>query len=170
MLNLLRKSAARKQIARHLYDELVTRARAPVFFRTFGVPDTMDGRFDLVTLHAWLALAQLRAAGMPQTAQDLTDTIFTGFDEALREQGAGDMAMARKMKAMANAFFGRLAVYDAAADIEALAEALARNLWRGGAVDKRARALASYINNARQRLELSAIEAGRLDFGALPSI
>jgi cytochrome b pre-mRNA-processing protein 3 len=169
MLNLLRKSAARKQIAQSLYDELVTRARARVFFAAFEVPDTLDGRFDLLTVHAWLVLARLKQAGLSDTAQELTNIIFTGFDEALREQGAGDMAMARKMKAMADAFFGRLAAYDGA-DADELAAALARNLWRGGVVDARARALASYIGRAREALASSAAEEGRLDFGALPSL
>lgn len=170
MLNLLRKSAARKQIAQRLYDDLVTRARAPVFFRALGVPDTVDGRFDLVTLHAWLVLGRLQAAGLDQVAQDLTDTIFTGFDEALREQGAGDMSMGRKMKAMANAFYGRLAAYEGAADDGAMATGLARNLWRGSEVDRRAHILALYVRNARQVLELSAIEQGRADFGDLPCL
>ena len=170
MLNLLRKSAARKQMARGLYDDLVIRARAPIFFRDFGIPDTLDGRFDLMTLHAWLALTRLQEAGLEQLAQDLTDAIFTGFDEALREQGAGDMSLGRKMKAMANAFYGRLAAYEGAADEGALATALARNLWRGAEADGRSRALALYVRNARQALELSVMEHGKLDFGDLPSL
>jgi cytochrome b pre-mRNA-processing protein 3 len=169
MLNLLRKSAARKQVAQSLYGELVIRARAPVFFRDFAVPDTMDGRFDLVVLHAWLVLARLRAAGLDQIAQDLTDIIFTGFDEALREQGAGDMSMGHKMKAMADAFFGRLAAYDGAAEDDTLAAALARNMWRGAA-NAPARALMAYVNSARQSLESSALDEGRVDFGPLPII
>jgi cytochrome b pre-mRNA-processing protein 3 len=136
----------------------------------------MDGRFDLVALHAWLLLARLKDVN--ELAQGLTDTIFTGFDEALREQGAGDMSMGHKMKAIADAFFGRLTAYEAAYraggahddDGEALAAALARNLWRGGAVDERARALASYVRSARQSLEISTVEEGRVDFGPLPDL
>ena len=108
MLNLLRKSAARKQEGRRLYDELVSRAREPVFFTAFAVADSLDGRFDVLALHAWLVLAEL---GGGDAAQALTDTIFTGFDEAMREQGAGDMGIARKLKAMADAFYGRMAAY-----------------------------------------------------------
>jgi cytochrome b pre-mRNA-processing protein 3 len=170
MLNLLRKSAARKQIARSLHDELVARARAPVFFTAFGVPDTLDGRFDLLVLHAWLVLARLKAAGLAGIAQELTDILFTGFDEALREQGAGDMGIGQRIKAMANAFYGRLAAYEAADSDTAMAEALAHNLWRGGAVDERARKLASYVRSARQSLESAALEEGRADFGPLPDL
>src|SRR5579872_2003929 len=104
MLNLLRKSSDRKQFAATLQELLVARARAPVFYAVLGVPDTMDGRFDLVTLHAWLVLERLQAAGLDAAAQALTDVLFIGFDEALREQGIGDMGLGRRMKAMANAF------------------------------------------------------------------
>jgi cytochrome b pre-mRNA-processing protein 3 len=168
MLNLLRKSAARKQDSQRLYDGLVSRARQPVFFRDFAVADTIDGRFDMVVLHAWLALSVLKAGGQDEAAQGLTDTIFTGFDEALREQGAGDMGISRKLKAFADGFYGRLAAYEAAADAPALAAAIARNLYRGAGVDAKAQALADYVMHARQSLERSLPD--RLDFGPLPSL
>ena len=101
-------------------------------------------------------------------AQDLTNLIFTGFDEAMREQGAGDMGIGHKLKAMAKAFYGRMAVYDAAKDEPALAEALAKNLWRGANVDDRARALAAYAGRARASLRQSLPDT--LDFGPLPKI
>ncbi len=163
MLNLLKKSAARKQEARLLYDTLVSRSREPVFFSAFGVADNIDGRFDMLVFHAWMALAELKGAG---AAQGLIDTIFTGFDEAMREQGAGDMGIGHKLKAMANAFYGRIAAYDAATSEDELAAALARNLWRGAAVDQRAHALAVYATSARAALKQSL--PGRLDFGPLP--
>jgi cytochrome b pre-mRNA-processing protein 3 len=165
MLNLLRKSAARKQEGRRLYDGLVSRAREPAFFTAFAVADTLDGRFDLLALHAWLVLAELKGE---DTAQALTDAIFTGFDEAMREQGAGDMGIARKLKAMADAFYGRMAAYDTAKDQSELAAALARNLWRGAPVDGRAHALAGYVLSARQSLKQGLPD--RLDFGPLPTI
>jgi len=131
MLNLLRKSAARKEFAMRLEGQLAARAREPFFFRALNVPDTVDGRFDMVALHGWLALERLKAARMEEAAQGLTDALFLGFDEALREQGTGDMGMGRRMKAFANAFFGRLHAYSGAKDETALAEALAKNIWRG---------------------------------------
>ncbi|MBA2590668.1 MAG: ubiquinol-cytochrome C chaperone [Alphaproteobacteria bacterium] len=165
MLNLLKKSALRKQEGRRLYDELVSRSREPVFFADFGVADSIDGRFDMLVFHAWLALAELKGA---PAAQSLTDILFTGFDEAMREQGAGDMGIGHKLKAMANAFYGRIAVYDAAKNEDELAAALAKNLWRGAAVDARSRALAAYAASARAALKQSLPD--RLDFGALPTI
>ena len=167
MLNMLRKSAARKELGRTLEQALSTRARAPAFFTALGVPDTMDGRFDMVALHAYLALTQLKASGQDQAAQALTDALFLGFDEALREQGISDMGMGRRMKAIANAFYGRLSAYGAAESDQEMAEALARNVWRGGRVNENAHALAAYV--ARTRAAIMASPPGTLDFGPLPS-
>jgi cytochrome b pre-mRNA-processing protein 3 len=165
MLNLLKGLAARKQEVTRLYDGLVSRAREPVFFKDFGVADSVDGRFDMLTFHAWLALKELKNSA---AAQALTDIIFTGFDEALREQGAGDMGIGHRLKAMADAFYGRIAAYEAAQNEKELASALAKNLWRGGQPDARAHALAAYAMRARQSLVRSLPQA--LDFGPLPNI
>lgn len=168
MLNLLRKSQDRKQLAAALQEQLIARARAPVFYAALGVADNMDGRFDLVILHAWLVLERLKAAGLDAAAQALTDVLFVGFDEALREQGIGDMGLGRRMKAMANAFYGRLKAYSTARDEGELAAALAKNVWRGAAVDDHARRLAAYVQGARAALAACAMDAGALDFGPLP--
>ncbi|MES2471905.1 MAG: ubiquinol-cytochrome C chaperone family protein [Pseudomonadota bacterium] len=166
MLNLLRKGAARKQKGAALHDGLVTRARQTVFFRDFAVADTIDGRFDMVVLHAWLALSGLKAAGEHEVAQGLTDAIFVSFDEAMREQGAGDMGLSRKMRAFADAFYGRVAAYELAKDEDEMAAALARNLWRGAEVDERARKLAAYVWGAKSTLKQGLPDT--LDFGPLP--
>jgi cytochrome b pre-mRNA-processing protein 3 len=165
MLNLLGK--AQKERGRVLEQQLAARALAPVFFTRFGVPDTMDGRFDMMALHAWLALARLQESGQDKDAQALTDAVFIGFDEALREQGISDMGMGRRMKAMANAFYGRLSAYGTAKTQSEMAQALARNVWRGAAVDDRARALALYVESAKAAL--AAAPAGALDFGSEPA-
>jgi cytochrome b pre-mRNA-processing protein 3 len=168
MLNLLRKSAARKEFTVRLETQLAARARDPYFFRVLDVPDTVDGRFDLVALHGWLVLEGLKTLGMDGAAQSLTDLLFIGFDEALREQGTGDMGMGRRMKAFANAFFGRLSAYSGAGDESMMAEALARNVWRGKPVDDHARALARYVTGARAHLAAGDIAAGQLNFGPVP--
>jgi cytochrome b pre-mRNA-processing protein 3 len=164
MLKLL--GNARKARGRVLEQAVAGRALSPVFFTVFGVPDTIDGRFDMVALHAWAALAQLKACGQDEAAQDLTDALFIGFDEALREQGISDMGMGRRMKALANAFYGRMSAYSAAKTEEEMAAALARNVWRGAQVDARARALASYVEKARAAL--AEAPTGTLDFGPAP--
>ncbi len=164
MLNLLKETAARKQQAAHLYDALVARAREPVFFTVFAVADSVDGRFDMLAFHAWLVLAEL---GGRTPAQELTNMIFTGFDEAMREQGAGDIGIGHRLKDMAKAFYGRMAAYDGAKSPEDLAAALGKNLWRGTGHEAQARALADYAARARAALARSLPQA--LDFGPLPT-
>ena len=114
--------------------------------------DSLDGRFDLLAFHAWLVL---RGTEGRRLAQGLTDTIFTGFDEAMREQGVGDIGIGHKLKAMAKAFYGRMAAYDGAKNEEELAAALAKNLWRGAAPDAPVQALAAYAVSARRHLAAS---------------
>ena len=168
MLNIVRKSKDRRDRVQALYQGIVARARAPVFFRELQVSDSIDGRFDLVALHAFLVLERLKRAGLDGEAQGLMDAIFVSFDEAMRELGVSDMGLGRKMKTMANAFFGRLAAYEAAADEAALRAALAKNVWRGAAPAGAPERLAAYVQSARAALAASDIAAGTLDFGPLP--
>jgi cytochrome b pre-mRNA-processing protein 3 len=169
MLNAWRKSAERRRLSERLCAALIERARAPVFFREHGVPDTVDGRFDLLTLHAWLVLERLEAADRRDLAQALTDGLFVRFDEALRDMGAGDMGMGRRMKKMASAFFGRTRAYSAAADDVELAAAIERNIFRGDGRGESARALALYARLARIHLCSGDVTAGEVDFGPLPN-
>ncbi len=111
MLNALRKSKERRQLAAELHAALVARAREPEFFATFGIKDTLDGRFDLIALHAWLVLERLREAGASSLSQSFIDAVFVGFDEGLRELGAGDIGMGKRVKKLADAFYGRMQAY-----------------------------------------------------------
>ena len=130
-----------------LYGAAVAAARAPVFYTDLGVPDTLDGRFDLVGLHVFLLIRRLRALPPPgaDLAQAVFDAMFHDMDMNLREIGVGDMSIAKKVKQMWEAFHGRAAAYAtalAAGDAVALEAALARNVWRGAARPGQAAALA----------------------------
>lgn len=170
MFGSLRRRNAGKSRAEQLCRAISERARAPVFYGTLGVDDTIDGRFDLVVLHAWLVLDALMSRGEYELAQMVVNTLFLGFDEALRELGVGDMGMGRRMKGMAQAFHGRLEAYRAAPDEEALAAAIQRNVLRGepGRVECASR-LANYCTSVRAQLARSHPERGEVDFGALPA-
>ena len=169
MLNALRLRAARRQVAERLCAEVSNRARATIFFSGFGVPDTIDGRFDLVALHAWLVLDALGAQGERELARRFIDTLFVQFDEALRDMGAGDVGMARRIKKMASAFYGRLNAYRAASDETTLADAIARNVFRGNPAGlEPAHAVANYCFAARARVAQSPLASGEVDFGPLP--
>jgi cytochrome b pre-mRNA-processing protein 3 len=163
MLNTPRRSKERRLAAARIHAAIVARAREPVFFATFGVKDTLDGRFDLVTLHAWLVLDRLKQDA--PLSQAVVDAIFSGFDEALRELGAGDIGIGKRVKKLANAFYGRLKAYDAAKDEGAMAAALIRNVYRGAAAGG-AKAMARYAMAAKARL--AAWQDGDPEFGPLP--
>lgn len=169
MLNALRRRAETRRVSDRLMTELVARARRPVFYERFAVADTIDGRFDLLALHAWLVLDRLKQQGAGALEQGLIDALFVHFDEALRQQGAGDVGMGRRMTKFADAFYGRLKAYGEAADGAGLADAILRNVFRGdmGKVEP-ARALAIYAASARARLSGADLVADPPDFGPEP--
>jgi cytochrome b pre-mRNA-processing protein 3 len=167
MLNALRRTSEKARLVRALNQALTAQSRLPVFYREYGVADTIDGRFDMLCLHAWLVLSRMKSAGEQELAQLLSDAIFIGFDEALRDLGAGDMGMGPRMKKLGNAFNGRLNAYEAAADDETLADAILRNIYRGDAAHEReAVAMARYARAARLKLDTCDPATGALAFGA----
>ena len=174
MLRRSRHSDAAVPAARRLYDGLVARARAPIFHTGFAVPDNIDGRFDLLTLHAFLVMDALKSQGDAggRLGTELVSVIFAGFDDALRELGVGDFGLARRMKVLAGAFYGRLEAYRAADSVAALSSVLLRNLYRGDAArTHEAAMLAHYIVWARAHLmaQAAALLQGEVDFGPLPN-
>lgn len=128
------------RLAATLYAAAVAQARAPVFYRDLGVADTMDGRFDMVTLQVVLLLHRLKQQGevrATKLSQGVFEAMFADMDRSLRELSIGDDGVKHRVKKMGQAFFGRLNVYDAAlaeADDDSLAIALQRNLYRGRAL------------------------------------
>jgi cytochrome b pre-mRNA-processing protein 3 len=168
MLGVLGKSAGRKKLVGRLYAATVERARAPVFFTKLGVPDTIDGRFDLLALHAWLVFEKLRTEQLGELSQGLMDTIFIGFDEGLRDLGTGDMGMGRRIRKLADAFYGRLQAYGASDDVSAMTEAVLRNLYRGQGDLAHAEIVAHYVEGARAHVARSDVTSGEVDFGPLP--
>ena len=147
-----------------IYGMIVTQAREPFFYRDLGVPDTVNGRFDLLVLHLWMVLRRLKpvegGAGM---CQALFDRFCEDMDANLREMGVGDLAVPKRMQAFGEAFYGRAAAYDLALaeGAESLAQALRRNILDGGGIEN-ARRLASYAEAA-----ISAL--GGLDDTAIQS-
>lgn len=163
-------------VVQALYGQLVAQSRCPAFYRDLGVPDTLDGRFDLLSLHAALLINRLAADRAPQShalAQALFDLMFTDMDRSLRETGVGDMMIGKHVKRMADAFHGRARTYDEALAQDAttpLMAALDRNLYGTVATEENSLAImAAYVRREADRLRqtpFSAILAGKLDFGA----
>ena len=97
-----RARRASKALIEQILGEIVAAARRPALYQALGVPDQIDGRFELLTLHAGLVLRRLSALGglADAIAQDLVNSVFTHFDDTLREMGFSDIAVARRLKAM----------------------------------------------------------------------
>jgi cytochrome b pre-mRNA-processing protein 3 len=160
MISWLLGRAERRRTIERLHAEIVAASRHPAFFTAGAVADTFEGRFEILTLHAWLVLRRLAGlpAPAPELAQDLTDALFRHFDIALREIGIGDPSVPKHMRRLAEAFLGRCTAYDGALSTgeEALVAALLRNVY-GGSGD--ARGLAHYVSAAEATLARAPFDA-----------
>jgi cytochrome b pre-mRNA-processing protein 3 len=176
MLNRLFRRKDYDPVARRLYEAIVDQARRPEFYRDWGVPDTLDGRFDMIALHSFLVMHRLKQdhEATAELAQNLFDTLFLDMDRALRELGAGDLGVGKRVKAMARGFYGRVAAYEdgLSAGEEALGKALARNIF--ASVDPSAEQVSVMaVYTARQvrvldRQDTAQLLSGRMSFGAPP--
>ncbi len=160
-----------------LYAAAVGAARQAVYFDRLGVPDTLDGRFDLVSFHVALLINRLRHDGDaegPKLAQAVFDAMFADMDVNLREMGVGDLVVGKRVKKMWEAFHGRAAAYEAAfesGDWPALAEALSRNVWRGEAPPGAPEELAAQAGRIRAALAaqpLAGLLKGEVRFPPAP--
>ncbi len=157
---------------RALYDAAAAQARRPVFYTELGAPDTLEGRFELYTLHVVLLLDRLRDAGSgaAEVRQAVFDAYVRGLDDALREIGVADTSVGKKMKKLAGAFYGRLRAYEtafAALPEQGELKALVGRTLFDQADDGRVDALASYVLTARAALADQAAES--LTGGAAPA-
>jgi cytochrome b pre-mRNA-processing protein 3 len=172
MLHLFQRSASSKSIAA-LYGTIVAQARAPAFYRAYGVPDTINGRFEMVVLHMVLVLRRLESEPAPlrKRGQALFNRFCADMDGSLREMGVGDLAVPVKMRKIGQAFYGRQAAYAAAlaaSDPEALTATLASNVFgQESGMPAGAGRLASYMRAAIRQLagrDGETVGRGELDF------
>ena len=165
MLLPFRRRPGRDPTIQALYGMIVAQARSPGFYRSYGVPDTVSARIDMIMLHLVLVLRRLRAgpAGGDPAGQPLFDLFCQDMDDNFREMGMGDLKVPKEMRLIAEAFYGRAKVYDGAldgGDMAALAAALERNVF-GGPSPLGAARLAAYMQEAARGL--SGIAGGALD-------
>ncbi|WP_029031741.1 ubiquinol-cytochrome C chaperone family protein [Salinarimonas rosea] len=151
----------RRQLVEGLYTRIARASRQPGLYLEADVPDTVEGRFESLALHVVLTFRHLRTLPDPaaDVNQDLADALFRALDQSLREMGVGDLAVPKKMKTLAEAFYGRARAYDPlldAGDAEGLAVALQRNVTGG---EEPARRLAAYALEAQDRLRGQDLDA-----------
>lgn len=174
----------RAQIAHDLYLAVINQARLPAFYMEYGVPDTLDGRFDLIVLHAALVMRRLRgigdgdAAEAKEVAQALFDLMFADMDQNLREIGVTDTSVGKRVKQMVRAFYGRATAYEEALNAggAGLGEALRRNLYgtvEGDLPAALPAGMARYLMTQEGRLTAqnsADLMAGRIAFSAPESL
>ena len=145
--------------AEKLYAAAIEIARHPVFYEQFGVQDSVDGRFDSLSLVVILIMRRLKNCGADgkEISQELFDALFADMDLSLREMGAGDIGVSKSVRVMAEAFMGRLNTYVTAIDEddrEAFSAALVRNLFRGNeAIDPLANGLVDYLLDLSKEID-----------------
>jgi len=165
---LFRRTPPRPDSISVLYGMIVAQARLPAFYRDYAVPDTVKGRFELIVLHLALLLDRFsEEEALRPLGQGIFDRFCRDMDHNLREMGVGDLAVPKQMRRMGEAFYGRAQAYRAAlaaGSDEALAAALARNIYDGKASPGAAR-LAAYMRETVGAL--SRQESARFAHGDL---
>jgi cytochrome b pre-mRNA-processing protein 3 len=163
-LDRLLKPRPAKAAGAKLYASAVGQARSATFYRDFGVRDSMEGRFELFSLHVIFLIERLKGQGeaAAETSQAVFDSYVKGLDDAFREIGVADTSVGKKMKKLAGAFYGRLKAYDEAVaslpDTAALNDFLARTAFeeRG---EGDVTALSAYVVATRGMLADQSLDA-----------
>ena len=166
IFNLFRKPAVAPDAVHEAYVSIVAQSWQPRFFADWGVPDTVTGRFDMISLHLALYLRRLKnEPSARQFTQALIELFFKDMDRSVRELGVTDLGVPRKIKTMGNVFYGLVNVLDPALDAASVREVediLVRNVY--GSPNSGAASLSAYLLSESQRL--SALSVADLVPGA----
>jgi cytochrome b pre-mRNA-processing protein 3 len=158
MFNFFKTRNPTAQLARELYGAVVTQARDPAFYRDFGVPDTPEGRYEMIALHLVLTLDRVGGESLQAQAlqQETLETFVTDMDDAFREMGVGDTTVPKKVKKAAGGVYTRGGAYREAVRTEgnaALESALLTYAYAGDATKQgQTTPLAAYVRQFVQHL------------------
>ncbi len=162
VLQRLFRPRAARQTGAVLYEAVTRQARQPGLYADLGVPDTVEGRFELYNLHVLLLLNRLKGLGgeAGEVSQALFDAYVLSLDDALRDMGVGDLSVGKKMRKLGEAFYGRAKAYDSALSEEsdALQALVGRTLFAdapGGDIA----AMVDYIRRTKAALAAQPLEA-----------
>ena len=156
-----------------LHNSIITQSLRPDFYFDGGARDNFSGRFEMTSLHAVLIFRRLRTAGAAgrELVQEVTNALFDGFDEALRDIGTGDLSVGKKIRKMGEAYYGRAKAYDEALAAEPpadmLQDALVRNLGLDPAQGPRFRAYVRLVEDTLQRHEDAQLLSGQVNWPKL---
>lgn len=177
MFGWLKKKDRKQTAAFELYTAMVTQARQPDFYAKLGVPDTLEGRFDLILVHAFILFRRLKADdGDRDLAQHIFDVMFADLDQNMREMGVGDVGILKRIRKMSESYHGRIVAYEEGVQSGAaeLAAALNRNLYADcDASDAQLMAMVGYVHDALTKLENQTIlqmQNGAVHFPEVPDV
>lgn len=160
---------------RAVYAQIVAKARQPWLYLNAGVPDTVTGRFDMITLHSFFVMEHLSAKGDKERvfSQALFDEVFLDMDHSLREMGVGDLSVGKKVRKMSEMFYGACNGYRTAlenpepARKQALSDALKRNITGNDDRPEQLTSLVGYAMQAKAQIEAIPVKSfitGKLDW------
>lgn len=156
-----------RDAAAPLYSAVVARARAPHWYLEGGVPDTLDGRFDMVAAVLCMVLLRIETEADGATlSTEVTERFVDDMDAQIRQIGFGDMIVGKHVGRMMGMLGGRLGAYRDGVTARDLSEPLVRNLWRGeappaGALAHVGAALLAF-RRSLDGVSLGELRAGRL--------
>lgn len=165
--------AARKDAAEKIYDAIVAQSRNPAFYLRFGVPDTLSGRFDMLVIHIFMVLQNLRLGGKEGEflGREIVEAFIREMDSMVRDLGVEESQVPREVRRIASLFYGQILIYAAAAekgDPAALAEAVWKSFRSGNPYAQvAAREVADYMLEALRTVRetpLTHLLQGYLDF------
>ncbi len=167
VFSFLFRSKKHQKIGKELYSFVLTAARKPELYGKGRIPDTVDGRFDALVLHAFLVMRALRQAKPEQRLdQYVFDAMFLDLDAAVRELGTSDTRVAKRIKEMAKAFYGRSKTYHDAlesGDMAKICAAIDRNLLSGvpdkGDSSVFSAKMAQWVCTSDQQISAQSIDA-----------
>ena len=175
MLSFSARRRAKRDTAERIYVACLTAARRPELYLSYGVPDTLQGRFEMVALALFPVLNRLmhEPGDDPDLARLISESFVDDMDGAFREMGMSDTAVPKRMKTLYSSFAGRMTAYrEARGDEIALTAAVARNVLPDAPEDERAQALAQYLKVATAAIavaDLAEIRRGEIPFTPLAS-
>ncbi|MEE9314837.1 MAG: ubiquinol-cytochrome C chaperone family protein [Rhizobiaceae bacterium] len=153
-----------KRHAHALYGAVVARSRDAQFFHTYGVPDTLDGRFEVLVIHLFMLHSRLKdeETATRKISQLVFDNFIDDMDSALREAGVGDQSVPKRIAKMTQVFYGRTGAFETALEsstpIKILAEVIDRNLFPEGCAGGEPELLADYMVSQVQDLSQKTVE------------
>jgi cytochrome b pre-mRNA-processing protein 3 len=174
MLPFSSRTRAGRQTAERIYAASVEAARRPEFYLQYGVPDTLQGRFEMLALHLFPVLHRLMhdPGDDPELARLVSEVLVSNTEGAFREMGVGDTVVPKRMKTFYQSFAGRISAYKEALDEggDALVAAIGRNVFADAGEDRHVRALAGYLEEsveAIRAVDVAVLKRGELPYPAL---